>query len=115
MAGIYIQIVFFSTDSKFRTHLCERYGILGRTANSVIRDIKGTIEAYKELKKTELEQLERKIAIKKEQVEELKLRINQMKPLVAKNLCTLRQLEKYRTEKQSLYFQQNKYNKFKQK
>ena len=30
----------FSTDSKFRTHLCEKYGILGRTANSVIRDIK---------------------------------------------------------------------------
>ena len=105
----------FSTDSKFRTHLCEKYGILGRTANSVIRDIKGTIEAYKELKKTELEQLERKIEIKKEQVEEIKLRINQMKPLVAKNVCTPRQLEKYRTEKQSLYFQQNKYNKLKQK
>ena len=105
----------FSTDSKFRTHLCEKFGILGRTANSMIRDIKGTIEAYKELKKTELEQLERKLETKKEQVERLKLSINQMKPLVTKNLCSLKQLEKYRTEKQGLYFQQNNYNKLKQK
>ena len=27
----------FATDSKFRTHLCETFGILGRTANSMIR------------------------------------------------------------------------------
>lgn len=104
----------FATDSKFRTHLCEKFGILGRTANSIIRDIKGTIEAYKELKKTELEQLERKIETKKEQIETLKTGINQMKPLVTKNLCNSKQLEKYRTAKQRLYFQQNKYNKMKQ-
>ena len=36
----------FATDSKFRTHLCETFGILGRTANSMIREIKGTIVAY---------------------------------------------------------------------
>ena len=105
----------FATDSKFRTYLCEKFPILGRTANSIIRDMKGTIEVYKELKKMELEQLERKIEIKKEQVERLKMSINQMKPLVTKNLCTLKQLEKYRNEKQSLYFQQNKYHKLKQK
>ena len=44
----------FATDSKFRTHLCETFGILGCTANSIIRDMKGTIEAYWELKKTEV-------------------------------------------------------------
>ena len=62
------------------------------------------IEAYKELKKTELEQLERKIETQKEQVERLKIRINQMESLVTKNLCSPKQLEKYQTEKQSLYF-----------
>ena len=66
----------FAADSKFRTHLCEKFGILGRTANSMIRDIKGTIEAYLEIKKTELQQLERKIEIKEKQVEELKMVIN---------------------------------------
>ena len=58
----------FTTDSKFRTHLCERFRILGRTANSMIREIKGTIEAYVELKKTELQQVERKIEKNEENV-----------------------------------------------
>lgn len=104
----------FRTDSKFRTHLCEKFGILGRTANSILRDIKGTIEAYFELKKTELQQLEQKIQKKQEQVEVLKGVINGLKPKIANNTGTQKQLEKYRTAKQSLYFQQNKLNKWKQ-
>lgn len=105
---------WFATDSKFRTHLCEKFGILGRTANSMIRDIKGTIEAYLELKKTELQQLERKIETKEEQVEVLKAVINKLKPKIANNTSTQKQLETYRTAKKSLYFQQNKLNKLKQ-
>ena len=104
----------FATDSKFRTHLCEKFGILGRTANSILRDIKGTIEAYLELKKTELQQLERKIEKKQEQVKDLKTVINGLKPKIANNTGTQKQLEKYRIAKQRLYSQQNKLNKMKQ-
>ena len=104
----------FATDSKFRTHLCEKFGILGRTANSIIRDMKGTIEAYLELKKTELQQLEQKIERKEEEIKGLKVVINELKPKIANNTSTEKQLEKYRTAKQSLYFQQNKLNKWKQ-
>ena len=104
----------FATDSKFRTHLCEKFGILGRTANSILRDIKGTIEAYLELKKTELQQLERKIEKKQEQVKDLKTVINGLKPKIANNTSTKKQFEKYRIAKQRLYSQQNKLNKMKQ-
>lgn len=104
----------FATDSKFRTHLCERFGILGRTANSMIRDIKGTIEAYFELKKTELQQVERKIEQKEEKVKQLKIEINRLKPKVTKNQATKQELEKYRAKKQSLYVQKNKLNQRKQ-
>ena len=89
----------FATDSKFRTHLCERFGILGRTANSMIREIKGTIEAYLELKKTELQQLERKIEKNEEKVKQLELEINRMKPKITKNQATKQELEKYRVKK----------------
>ena len=112
---VYISKAYsFATDSKFRTHLCEKFGILGRTANSILRDIKGTMEAYLELKKTEIQQLERKIEKKQEQVEALKTVINGLKLKIANNTSTKKQLEKYRIAKQRLYSQQNKLNKMEQ-
>ena len=104
----------FATDSKFRTHLCETFGVLGRTANSIIREIKGKINAYFELKKTELQQLERKIEKNEEKVKKLETEINQLKPKITKNQAKKQELEKYRTKKQSLYFQKNKLNQRKQ-
>lgn len=104
----------FATDSKFRTHLCETFHILGRTANSMIREIKGTIEAYFELKRTELQQLKRKIEKNEEKVKKLEAEINGLKPKVTKNQATKQELEKYRAKKQSLYFQKNKLNQRKQ-
>ena len=100
----------FATDSKFRTHLCETFHILGRTANSMIREIKGTIAAYFELKRTELQQLKRKIEKNEEKVKKLEAEINGLKPKVTKNQATKQELEKYRAKKQSLYFQKNKVN-----
>ena len=104
----------FATDSKFRTHLCERFGILGRTANSMIREIKGTIESYFELKKTELQQIEGKIEKNEEKVKQLEVELNRMKQKVTNNQASKPELEKYRAKKQSLYFQKNKLNQRKQ-
>ena len=104
----------FATDSKFRTHLCETFGILGRTANSIIRGMKGTIEAYWELQKTEVQQLERKIEKNEAKVKQLETDMNQLKPKITKNEATKQELEKYRAKKQSLYFQKNKLNQRKQ-
>ena len=112
---IYISPTYqFATDSKFRTHLCERFVILGRTANSMIRDIKGTTVAYFELKKTKLQQVERKIEKNEENVKQLEVEINRLKPKVTKNQATKQELEKYRAKKQRLYVQKNKLNQRKQ-
>lgn len=47
--------------SKYNTHLQNKYGISGRTANSIIFDAQGRFNALKELKEYEKKQLERKI------------------------------------------------------
>ena len=47
--------------SKHNTYLQDRYGILKRTANSIISDAQGCLNALKELKVYEQKQLERKI------------------------------------------------------
>ena len=44
-----------------------RYGILTRVANSIIRDVKGRYKALLALKKTQLAELENKIACKEKE------------------------------------------------
>ena len=48
--------------SKHNTYLQHKYGIVSRTANSIISDAQGYFNALKELKEYEKKQLERKIA-----------------------------------------------------
>ena len=48
--------------SKHNTYLQHKYGIVSRTANSIISDAQGHFNALKELKEYEKKQLERKIA-----------------------------------------------------
>jgi IS605 OrfB family transposase len=58
------QVIKSSRDfskSKFNTYLQNSYGTTKRTANSIILDAQGRINALKELKATEKVQLERKI------------------------------------------------------
>lgn len=57
--------------SSYNTHLQETYGILKRTANSIIADAQGRLNALKELKAYEQKQLTRKIKSLESQIEEL--------------------------------------------
>lgn len=100
----------FKSISIFRTHLCVQFGILGRTANSIIHDIQATLSAYKALKRTELHQLNVKIQKKEKLINSLIEYINTTK---AVNIDK-RKIQKYRRSKQSLYYQKNKLNKMKQ-
>ena len=45
----------YQNKSKFNTHLCEKFGILSRSANSIINYAEGAIKSYIEAKKFELE------------------------------------------------------------
>ena len=56
--------------SRYNTHLQETYGILKRTANSIIADAQGRLNALKELKAYEQKQLTRKIKSLESKIEE---------------------------------------------
>ena len=102
------------TRSELRNHLVAKFGILGRTANSIAFDIDGRLKSYKELKKTELSQLKIKIQKKEEKVQVLIGWLTISKPLIETNKTDDKFLSKYRSRKQSLYYQKNKLNKMKQ-
>ena len=57
--------------SKYNSELQIKYGILKRTANSIIADAQGRLNALKELKVYEQKQLESKIQALEETIQEL--------------------------------------------
>lgn len=57
--------------SRYNTYLQETYGILKRTANSIIADAQGQLNALKELKIYEQKQLTRKTKSLKSKIEKL--------------------------------------------
>ena len=104
----------YPKDSYFVTEMCQTYGVLKRTINSIRYDIKGRRKALLELKKTEREALELKIEKKEEKVQALQESIEQRKPKIRENRASLLELKKYREEKSSLYYQKNQLNRLKQ-
>ena len=112
----------FKNNSKFHTHLCEKFNILKRTASAIRNDIEGRINALKELMETQASDLLNKINDSKSRIEDLKQTINKLKPKVAKNSASKKELDKYRISKQKYYHECNhlckltsKYNKLKYK
>ena len=106
--------VRYPKDSYFVTEMCQRYGVLKRTINSIRYDIKGRIKALLELKKTEREALEIKVKKKEEKVQTLQQNIEIMKLKVRENQASPLELKQYREEKSSLYYQKNQLNRLKQ-
>lgn len=101
--------------SRYITYICDTYGILKRTANSIRYDMQGRIKAYLELKKTELKQLEIKIQSIQKKVKKLETRVKRMKPLAALNQLDEKSLQEYRNAKTSLYYRKNRLNRLKQR
>ena len=99
--------------STYNTHLQEKYGILKRTANSIISDAQGRFNALKELKVYEQKQLTQKI-------KSLESNINELEAKKADN-CTLLKagllvnLVKHRNLRRKLVSKKNKLNRLKQK
>ena len=100
--------------SDFNTYLQTKYGILKRTANSIISDAQGTLKALVELKKYEKSQLERKIS-------SLETLIGKLEMKVADNKTLLRLSDKsvslvtHRNLKRKLVSKKNHLNHKKQK
>lgn len=105
----------FTSPSYYLTYICNIYGVLRRTANTIYKDIIGRQKALLELKKLELSNIKQKLNKCNTKIEELKLKINKSKPLVAENKLNKYELKQYRLLKQRLYHKQNKFNRLKQK
>ena len=71
--------------SIFNTYLQNKYGILKRTANSIISDAQGTLNALIELKKYEKSQLERKISSLENLIGKLEMKVSDNKTLLRLN------------------------------
>lgn len=105
----------YTKESELLTHVCTKFHIMKRTANSINFEVKGRIKALHKLKETEIAQLAVKIDNKSEQVENLKQKINDMKPNVMRHVCTDEELKTYRNNKKKLYWAQNKLNQLRQR
>ena len=99
--------------SSYNTHLQETYGILKRTANSIIADAQGRLNALKELKAYEQKQLTRKIKSLESKIEELKVKKADNCTLLRVGLAV--NMVKHRNLKRKLVAKKNKLNKMKQK
>lgn len=99
--------------STYNTYLQTKYGILKRTANSIISDAQGRFNALKELKVYEQQQLTRKI-------KSLESKISELEEKKANNCSLLRaglsvNLIKHRNLRRNLVSKKNKLNRLKQK
>ena len=100
--------------SSFNTYLQNKYGILKRTANSIISDAQGTLNALKEVKQYEKSQLEHKILSLETTIEKIEMKIADNKTLLRLNYKTI-SLFKHRNLKRKLVSKKNQLNHKKQK
>ena len=95
--------------SNYNTYLQETYGVLKRTANSIIADAQGQLNALKELKAHEQKQLAHKTKVLEANIHALEVRKSTLKTGLP--AC----LGKYRNLKRKLVAQKSKLNKLRQK
>ncbi len=98
-----------TTDSKYVTTLCHKYGFMKRIVNSALRQMKGRANALKELNKVQIQEKTAKIDTLDEKIVKIKDEINDLKSKVAKHPNDKRLLARYKNKKKKLYsWQQRK-------
>ena len=100
--------------STFNTHLQTKYNILKRTANSIISDAQGTLNALIELKKYEKSQLERKLSSLENSIGKLEMKVSDNKTLLQLNDKSV-SLVTHRNLKRKLVSKKNQLNNKKQR
>lgn len=100
--------------STFNTHLQIKYGILKRTANSIISDAQGTLNVLIELKKYKKLQLERKISSLETLIGKLEMKVADNKTFLRLNDKSI-SLVAHRNLKRKLVSKKNQLNNKKQK
>ena len=99
--------------SKLNTEIQHKFGVKKRTANSVIYDMTGRYKALKELKRSELMQMEAKTGALQEKVSRLEKTVSALSQKAAGNELTESELRSYRAKKRSLFYNKQKLQKIK--
>lgn len=105
----------FKNTSGLRSHLADKFGILTREANSIIKVVSDRINTLRELKKTQKNELEFKIWKLEKDKEKLIEKIEGLKERIRERKASKSIIENLRKKKQDLYRLNNKLNKLKQK
>lgn len=100
-------------QSKLNTEIQQKFGVTKRTANSIIYDMKGRYNSLKELKKTELHQMEDKIDAMEGKISKLKKIVSELSLKSARNELSEASLRYYRGKKKSLFYKKQKLQKLK--
>lgn len=87
--------------SKHNTYLQNKYGVLKRTANSIISNAQGALNALKELKQYKMEQLKFKISALEFEVKKLSMKVERNKERLRNGDGSL-SLVKHRNQKRQL-------------
>ena len=105
----------YSKESEFTKHCRDTNNLHSRTINSIMHEVKGLLNAYKELKLTELSALKSKIESQENRVNKTIEQIKKLKPKVTINNAAEKELHRYRRNKTKLYYQKNRLNRLKTK
>lgn len=99
--------------SKLNTEIQQKFGVTKRTANSVIYDMKGRYKSLKELKNTELGQMEGRIDSLERNIGKLKKTVGELSVKAGRNELSEADLHYYRGKKRSLYYKKQRLQKLK--
>ena len=105
----------WSKQSKLNSYIQDTYKVDKRTANTLIKGVKGRKKALTELKQVELSALKIKQESLVNEVKELKIEINKIKPKVTSNEATDKELAIYRRNKKRLFNKQQRLERIKHK
>lgn len=103
----------YSKESDFTKDCRKKYDLHSRIINSIIHEVKGLMNAYIELKKTELNTVEQKIIKQEKKITKTKDILDKLKNDVTYNKATEKQLIKYRKNKRTIFNQKRRLNRLK--
>lgn len=99
-------------DSKYVTKLCNNFDFMKRTVNSAVKQVRGRMNALKELQKVQMTDKRSKIKSLKNGMINLKSDINKLKLEVIKHPNDKILVAKYKNKKKKLYSWQVRVNKY---
>lgn len=99
-------------DSKYVSKLCHEYNMMKRTVNSALRQMKGRMNALKELQKIQIADKQTKIDTLTTKIEKIKEEINKLKESIKVHPNDDKLCQRYKNKKAKLYSWQVRKNRF---